>query len=501
MINKMKKTFLLFLGSIFFIACSSELDVENINEPNREEVLRGADGVRALASGLFNTWFIQEQHNFGSPGPAMWVMADWGTVTWANYGTLDMSMEPRVFLDNSPSYAYHSVINNYWRYMYSVTTTANDVVLAIENGLEIGENGSETAMVKGFSHFMQGLGNGYIGLVYDRTFPSDENTDYETLLVTDYAASINLAIEQLEKSIEIFDNNDFVLPEDWINGNAFTSGDMSKLAHSFIARLMVYSARNKEQTEAIDWLSVLEHTNNGITEDFNVEGDGNGTDRKWMSWYKYYLARPNWGKVDMRVVNLLDESIPANWPDGGVNDLPHEGKIISNDKRILTDFEYDASNNRPERGMYRWSTYRYSRLDDYINANFFAPVILMRKVEIDMLKAEALLKLNRLSEAADIINSSTRITRGNLPEVLINENDISKAITYERTIELALTGMGIEYFDMRRNGNLQDGSLLHFPMPAQQLEVIQESFYTFGGITPQFGTPNEDVSVNGWYKP
>ncbi|APZ44827.1 hypothetical protein BW723_00330 [Polaribacter reichenbachii] len=497
----MKKTFLLFLGSIFFIACSSELDVENINEPNREEVLRGADGVRALASGLFNTWFIQEQHNFGSPGPAMWVMADWGTVTWANYGTLDMSMEPRVFLDNSPSYAYHSVINNYWRYMYSVTTTANDVVLAIENGLEIGENGSETAMVKGFSHFMQGLGNGYIGLVYDRTFPSDENTDYETLLVTDYAASINLAIEQLEKSIEIFDNNDFVLPEDWINGNAFTSGDMSKLAHSFIARLMVYSARNKEQTEAIDWLSVLEHTNNGITEDFNVEGDGNGTDRKWMSWYKYYLARPNWGKVDMRVVNLLDESIPANWPDGGVNDLPHEGKIISNDKRILTDFEYDASNNRPERGMYRWSTYRYSRLDDYINANFFAPVILMRKVEIDMLKAEALLKLNRLSEAADIINSSTRITRGNLPEVLINENDISKAITYERTIELALTGMGIEYFDMRRNGNLQDGSLLHFPMPAQQLEVIQESFYTFGGITPQFGTPNEDVSVNGWYKP
>ncbi|MBU3012853.1 RagB/SusD family nutrient uptake outer membrane protein [Polaribacter vadi] len=497
----MKKTFLLFLGSMFFIACSSELDVENINEPNREEVLRGADGVRALASGLFNTWFIQEQHNFGSPGPAMWVMADWGTVTWANYGTLDMSMEPRVFLDNSPSYAYHSVINNYWRYMYSVTTTANDVVLAIQNGLEIGENGSETAMVKGFSHFMQGLGNGYIGLVYDKTFPSDENTDYETLLVTDYAASINLAIEQLEKSIEIFDNNDFVLPEDWINGNAFTSGDMSKLAHSFIARLMVYSARNKEQTEAIDWLSVLEHTNKGITEDFNVEGDGNGSDRKWMSWYKYYLARPNWGKVDMRVVNLLDESIPANWPDGGVNDLPHEGKIISNDKRILTDFEYDASNNRPERGMYRWSTYRYSRLDDYINANFFAPVILMRKAEIDMLKAEALLKLNRLSEAADIINSSTRVTRGNLPEVLVNENDISKAITYERTIELALTGMGIEYFDMRRNGNLQDGSLLHFPMPAQQLEVIQESFYTFGGIAPQFGTPNEDVSVNGWYKP
>jgi hypothetical protein len=501
MIYKTQKKLVLLFVSMFFITCTSDLEVENINEPNREEVLKGSDGVRALASGLFNTWFTQEQHNFGSPGPAMWVMADWGTVTWANYGTLDMSMEPRIFLDNSPSYAYHSVINNFWRYMYSTLTTANDVVLAIDNGLEIGENGEETMMIKGVSYFMQGLGNGYIGLVYDKAFPSDENTDYETLQVTDYTASINLAIEQLEKAIVVFDNNDFILPDDWINGNAFTNAQMSKLAHSFIARLLVYSARNKEQTEAIDWLNVLDHANKGITEDFNVEGDGNGADRKWMSWYKYYLARPNWGKVDMRVVHLLDETIPANWPENGVSDLPHNGKIISNDKRVLTDFEYDTSNSRPERGLYRWSTYRYSRLDDYINANFFAPVTLMRKVEIDMFKAEALLRLKRFSEAADILNASTRITRGNLPAVLVNEEDIRNAIIYERTIELPLTGMGIEYFDMRRNGDLQDGSLLHFPIPAQQLEVIQEPFYTFGGIDPQFGNTNEDVSINGWFKP
>lgn len=500
MIYKTQKNLLLFTVIMFFISCS-DLNVENINEPDRAEVLQGPDGVKALASGLFNSWFIQEQHNFGSPGPAMWVMADWGTVTFANYGTLDMSTEPRSFLDNTPSYAYHAITNNFWRYMYSVSTTANDVVFAIDNGLEIGENGSETMMIKGFSYFMQGLGNGYVGLVFDKSYPSDENTDYETLQVSEYNNSINIAIEQLEKSIKVFDNNVFTLPNDWINGNSFTNTEMSKLAHSFIARLLVYSARNKEQTEAIDWLKVLEHANNGITEDFNVEGDGNGSDRKWMSWYKYYMARPNWGKVDMRVVNLLDNSIPANWPEGGVNDLPNSGKITSNDNRILTDFEYNTSNTRPERGLHRWSTYRYTRLDDYINANFFAPVTLMRKVEIDMFKAEALLRLNRFSEAADIINASTRVTRGNLPPVAVNEDDIRKAIVYERTIELPLTGMGIEYFDMRRNGDLQDGSLLHFPIPAQQLEVIQQPFYTFGGITPQFGIPNIDVSTNGWYRP
>ena len=171
MIKKTYKYFLLGAASIFFTGCS-DLEVENYNDPNTEVVLSTSDGIRSLASGLFNTWFTQEQHNFGSPGPAMWTMADWGTVTFANYATLDMSAEPRNFMDNSPSYAYHSVIQNYWQYMYKVITTANDVLVGIENGVEIGDDGSETMMVKGYAYFMQGLGNGYIGLVYDQAYPS-----------------------------------------------------------------------------------------------------------------------------------------------------------------------------------------------------------------------------------------------------------------------------------------------------------------------------------------
>ncbi|MFY0713006.1 RagB/SusD family nutrient uptake outer membrane protein [Seonamhaeicola sp. NFXS20] len=492
--------FLLVLTGLLFNSCS-DLDVENYNDPDREIVLSTSDGIRSLASGLFNTWFTQEQHNFGSPGPAMWVMADWGTVTFANYGTLDMSEEPRIFMDNSPSYAYHSIIRNYWQYMYRVVTTANDVLVGINNGVQIGDDGEETEMVKGFAYFMQGLGNGYIGLVFDKAFPSDEDTDLATLEVTDYQTSITLAISQLEKAIQVFDANEFTLPSDWINGNAFTNQEMSKLAHSFIARLLVYSARNEDETNAIDWEEVLYHAEKGITEDFNVEGDGNASDRKWMSWYKYYMARTGWGKVDMRVIHMLDESIPANWPEGGINDLPNDGRIVSNDQRVQTDFQYDSSNSRPERGTYRWSTYRYSRLDDWINANFFAPVIMMRQAEIDLFKAEALWRLNRFDEAADIINLGTRTTRGNLPSISDDAEEIESAIMYERTIELPLTGMGIEYFDMRRTGQLQDGSLLHFPIPAQQLEILSEPFYTYGGIDPQYGVPNQDVAINGWFNP
>ena len=496
--EKIKIYIVICFVSLVTFTCS-DLEVENLNNPDRDIVLSTETGIRSLTSGLFNTWFIQEQHNFGSPGPAMWVMADWGTVTFANYATRDMSEEPRVFMANSPSYGYHATIRNFWQKMYGVVTTANDVLVAVNNGVELGDGGEDTMMIKGFAHFMQGLGNGYIGLVYDQGFPSDEFSDYGLIEASNFNTSIAMAITQLEKAIVVFDNNDFTLPQEWINGNAFSNTDMSKLAHSFIARLMVYSARNQEQTDALDWAAVLNHAEKGITTDFTIEGDGNGSDRKWMSWYKYFLARPNWGKVDMRVVHMLDKTLPANWPEGGINDMPNDGRITSSDQRIITDFQYNSANNRPERGLYRWSTYRYTRHDNWINANFFAPVIMMRKAEIDLFKAEALLNLERFDEAAAAINSGTRITRGGLPPIPATQEIIEKTITYERTIELPLTGMGIEFFDMRRKGQLQDGSLLHFPIPAQQLEVMSTPFYTFGGVTPQFGTPNEDVSVNGWY--
>jgi len=486
---------------IIFITASlstcADLDIENYNDPNTEDVLSDPEGVEALAGGLFNVWFNSEQHNFGSPGPAMWVMSDWGTVTFANYATKDMSEEPRIPMNNTSAYGYHATIRNYWQRMYSVVTTANNVVKAIDEGMEIGGN---TMMVKGMGYFMQGLGNGYIGLVYDKGYPSDENTDYATLQVTPYTTSIDMAITQLEQAIEIFDNNTFTLPEEWMSGS-FTNTYMSQLAHSFIARLMVYSPRNTTQTDAVDWSSVLVHAQAGITQDFAIQGDGDVSNRKWMSWYKYYLARDSWGKVDMRVIHMLDNNIPANWPDGGIDALPNSGIINSSDLRVLTDFQYDSNNIRPERGLFRWSTYRYARLDSYIDNLFFAPVILMRATENELFIAEAYARLGQHNEARDVINAGTRSTRGFLPNISSDPDEVNEAIFYERTIELPLTGMGIEFFDMRRNGLLQDGSLLHFPIPAQQLEVILEPLYTFGGVSPQFGVPNEDVSINGWYTP
>ncbi len=320
-----------------------------------------------------------------------------------------------------------------------------------------------------------------------------------------------MGISQLKQAIEIFDNNEFTIPDTWINGHAYTNVELSKMAHSYIVRIMTYAPRNKDQSAALNWAEILDHVNKGITEDFNVEGDGKSGN--WMPWMKYYLGRPGWGKLDMRIVNMVDGSLPANWP-GELNseELPNAGKITSSDLRVDGEsggdksddyFSYEPTNNRPERGYFRWSSYRQNRYDDLINANFYGPVIVMRKVEMEMIAAEANMMLGNKAEAVSILNSSTRSTKGGLPDLdgAAADEVINAAIIYEQNMELGIVGLGIEYFNMRRRGLLQDGSLLHFPMPAQQLDAIQLPHYTFGGLSPQYGTPGVDVAVDGWYKP
>ena len=157
---------LVVFATIAFTVSCAKLDVDNFNNPDIEGVRTSAEGIEVVASGLFNQWYEYEQYNIGSPGPAMWMMADWGTGTWANYATRDMSWEPRKHLPNDPSYVYHAITRNFFRAMYSANSNANDVIGAINSGLVIESNDVDnTQMVLAMGYLVQGLSQGYIGLL------------------------------------------------------------------------------------------------------------------------------------------------------------------------------------------------------------------------------------------------------------------------------------------------------------------------------------------------
>jgi hypothetical protein len=257
------------------------------------------------------------------------------------------------------------------------------------------------------------------------------------------------------------------------------------------ARMLVGNVRNSTQKGAIDWNRVLNYTNNGLTNDLEIFMDD-------VTWYdlipKTYLIFPGWAQVDMRVISMMDSTMPDYW----TNDLIVVDESLYGpgvDARLGTDYGYLSSQSfRPDRGLYHFSNYRYSRYDSYIT-NWVENVVEYSASENDMYKAEALAHTGDIAGAAAIINAGTRTTRGNLPDVAADLAAVKDAIHHERVIEFSFTGMGLGFFEMRKENLLQAGTLLHFPVPGQALESIPADGYTFGGTQ---GVAGEDYSTNGW---
>jgi len=480
------KNISIILIIVFFLgSCSKDLDVEYLNKPDTEKALRNPGDVYSLAKSTFFNWYMTETSSI-SPRMAMWVSADQGTCSWANSGMYHLSKEPRLPFDNTTSYTYAYIFERYYADMYGTLSQANDVLRVIHEGMDLGD---DTEMVKAFAYFMQGVSMGYLGLVYDKAYIVSEFTDVKTVQTSPYQQVMDSSLASLEKSMKICAENDFTIPEDWINGSQYTSAELLQLANSFAARLMVYSSRNKQENSAINWTKVLEYANNGIQRRLAPTMDGSN----WKCWYKYYTVRPGWARIDCRIINLMDERYPWHFPEDGINPPGAQG----DDKRLETDFKFVSTNNmKPERGYYHYSNYEYVRYPYDVSETFDA--VDFSLAENDLLKAEAYAELGNLDQAIQIINAGSRTQRGHLSPLSesASKEEVMEAIFYERDVELIQTGFGIAFFDMRRRDMLQKGSLLHFPIPAKELMVMQMPLYTFGGVENADGI---NTSNGGWF--
>ncbi|MBK8088726.1 MAG: hypothetical protein IPK31_12705 [Chitinophagaceae bacterium] len=243
------------------------------------------------------------------------------------------------------------------------------------------------------------------------------------------------------------------------------------MCNTAAARILSYVPRNKTELAAVDWAKVKTYADNGITSDWKIVMDGTST---WYFEGGDYLTYPGWGRTDMYVVNMMDPTQPKHWDD--VASFPHPPASTSPiDNRLNTDFEYLASNDfLAARGYYHFSNYRNSRYDAIYVAAIGEKAEVM-KAENDMLKAEARAYTGDLAGAAAIINAGTRVTRGGMAPVAANLVDIVAAIHHERHVELYTTGMGVQFFEMRKLNLLQKGTPLHFPIPAKILELFRLS--------------------------
>jgi hypothetical protein len=509
-------------GALLLAAGCADLEVVNPNAPDTERVVAEPEDLLGLIGSSYNTWFFGS-HWFGG-GPALSVAADAHTASWGNFAMQDFSREPRVAINNSPSYNYSYVVEDPWSQNYGTLKAVNDPLAAMAAGIDLGE---DRALGQAFAKFMQGLAHGQLALIYDQAFIYDETVtpdDIEAgLELQPYSEVMAAAIGFLEESIALSGSAEFTTQVGWINEQAITSDVLEQLGHSYIARYLAGVARTPAERAAVDWNTVISHAEQGITEDFGPFGDGcNNWCDALKAWGGTYLG---WSRLDLRFYGMAHSGGEYQEWIGSAPANRTPFLIDTPDRRITGDTPDSDGTHvrftktwpfRAERGSWHFSNYADRRWAGGFNnysTNFVDQMVEFMPEELRFLIAEGYLRTDREAQAADLLNI-TREAAGLPPVTAAGVTDspdcvpvepsatrecgsLLRALHWEKWVETYHTGMPTEFTDARGWGFLQSGTAIHLPVPGSELQVLELPIYTFGGdqggVAPSIG-----VAGGGW---
>lgn len=524
----MRFTRLLVVGALALtgLACH-DLDMTNPNNPDRGVVAMSANDVEVLISTSFRGWFNRSQ--LTTPSLSLATMADEFTSGFFDFGTQETSREPRAAIKNDPIASDLPHLSPFSTY-YSVIAAVNTGIQAItKHDLKIMSGQDDvTNRALAFGKFVQGLSHGYVAILYDKGWVYSDGVDSDTIkfgggstqvhdLIRPYTEVRDSAVAQLKSAVAIASAGSFTLPGDgqaeWIPGVTLTNAEFAKVIHSYIARIMVNSARSPDERAAVDWAVVIDHIDKGITEDFAPRG----TPGILQSTFKQFAARQrtvtpgDFARIDYTVIGPADLSGKfIDWHNTPWDDR-QPFQITTLDKRIGTGADkgtylgyHLATIWAADRGTGQRSFYYFHRLGTGTSWNTGA-LLAMSVAEMDLLKAEGLIRLQREAEAIPLINK-TRQANGGLPAVTLAgapgdpSNCIPRkldgscgslwdALRYEKRIEGIGIDAAVSFSDMRGWGALVVNTPIHFPFPGDQLELLRQPLYTTGGGQPGSAPP------------
>ena len=489
-----------FVTSLFLLSSCSDLGVDNQNAPDTKDLLSSERELLVLSNNLFRDWYTTV-HGYQKLPAALTISADVTTSSWGNNAMRDLGQEPRTPWNNSTSYAYAKVTLDLYNKLYEINAKATNTMTQISTSA-VDIDDEARLQLTAQSKFIQALTLGYIALIFDKGYIIDEHTTQDELIrppLFNSSLIMDHAVIRLEEVIELAESNAFNLQDGFIpTGFTIDQDYLAQLSHSFIARFMVNIPRNEVQQEFIDWDLVEQHVKAGLSSDFEVIMDDQTiwNDALWINAY------PGWARTDMRIIAMMYPNGPYPVRMQG-EEYPEPDSITvfaspEIDNRLITYFQHLPGNYmlcfRPP-CLNTESQFRFKRNDEYL-ALWNTPVRELTTSEMEMILAEALLHQNKPGEAAAVINNNyERSFVGGLPPVSANYQEIVDAIHQEVVVEQQPTGMGNEFFFMRRYNLLQEGTPLHFPIPAQVLLNTNQANYTFGGVDNADGI---NTSNGGW---
>ncbi len=506
----MRKLAAVPIGLALLVAGCQDLDVINPNRPDAARATTQPLTTESFVATSFRTWWPVAGHD-DYPSWAYSTMAREITSGFADFGQLELSTEPRASWNNSQVNTRRFVNETPWFGLYRTVSSVNDVVASIDRGLVI-ENATRTARAKAMGKFMQGVSYGYIGLYFDKAVITDETTQLDTLgtpQFVPYKDVISASISQLDAAVTIANAQPtMTFPVDAWLFQSLTKDQFVRVANSFAARFLVYSARTRAERAAVNWNEVIRRIDAGITTDFSPVAQPEILFDDW----KRLLARlrvagrpSDFGRPSYWLVGPADSTNGwVNWvATPNDNRLPF--RMTTKDRRIQGPtgptspgkyMGYNLNNIfAVSRGSYRFSHYFFRRFGVELAWQVGAQPA-MTVVEMDLLKAEALIRLGRASEAVALINKS-RVANGELPPATIDGppntpgcvprkqngdcGSLWDALRYEKGVEgVGVSGV-VAYFDARGWQTLPEFTPTQFPIPGRELATLRLPLYTFGG--------------------
>jgi len=520
------------LGLLTVALGCADLDVENPNAPDRDRALNTAGDVESLISGSFHTWWNTANGNNLSSIQFILSGMSFQHSAWpANGGNVFYSSFPRPPVQNNPANEFYSNFADPYEESYSMLSAVRSGLQSInENEAIRSELGaSAVARDRAVAKFMQGLGHATVALVYDQGFVLDENVEDAAvqsgeLEPVPYDQLMNQALSYLDEAASIAESNSFTVPAGWMSREV-SAAELAGLAHTMKARYMAAVARNPQEREAVDWNAVLTELNAGV-DSFTVQLDptlysyeGFETDMinywSFAAWqqlsyfihgmadqsgdYQAWLQQPIASRgPDVDGDPVLIQTPDTRYPQGSTlqEQINNPGEYFAvpdpNSTAPGADFSLASNFQQPGRGVYRWSYYYDTRLYPRLGGGGWNYVT---AAETRLLRAEAQYRLGNPGQAAQLINVS-RTAHG------LNQTDASgtnsscvprlpngdcggllEMLKWEKRLETQYRGLlGVPwYFEGRGWGELYGGSPVHWPLPAQDANLLGITPYTFGG--------------------
>jgi starch-binding outer membrane protein, SusD/RagB family len=527
-----RKTLATAALAIFAMTGCMDLEVQNPLSADRERALASPGDVMSLIGGSYRNWYnIGTASN--SIGPILMTVSYQHSATAANFGMVDFSTWPKPAVTNRTADVYYpEIVANNWIWLYRAVSSA---VVGMQTLAEIGGSlpADTLARANAYGYFVLGLAHGSASMMYDQGYIYDPSITVDEVQLHPYQDVNAAALSYFDKAIEAATGKTFTIPELWMARDV-TAAELIRLARSYKARYRTAVARTPAERAAVNWAQVIADVDAGVTQDFTWN-QRTGTGWAHGNFLNTMRTGP-WGQLSYQVLGMADQSGQyQRWmardpwdrhPNLSADQLSDPFLIITDDLRFprgttlaaqtLTANRgkmfsvlnvgggYGSQWNRPDRGPFRWSFYRFHVLDDWMtpatNRNDLKELTV---AEMRLLKAEGLFRTNDRAGAAAIINMTRTAAGLNATNAAgLNTScvpklpngscgDLWEMLKWEFRLETMYYGYhtGPWYFLGRGWGDLAEGTWLQLPVPAREAELLLMPSYTFGGLGGQSAAP------------